>query len=85
MKQTRFSKKVVISVLVFIALITIWFFYMIMSKDLSNQICDVLKHIYTLIMGVATAELTMLWRARETEKQYENQANITEKVEEKAE
>ena len=74
----RFSKKIVISVLVFIASITIWFFYMIMSKDLSTQICDVLKHIYTLIMGVATTELAMLWRARETEKQLESKSNITE-------
>ena len=74
----RFSKKIVISVLIFIAGITVWFFYMIMSKDLSSQICDVLKHIYTLIMSVATTELAMLWRARETEKQLENKTNITE-------
>lgn len=85
MKQVRFSKKIVVSVLLYVGIYMGYLLYVVSVKDLSSQVCGLLQVLTLAVIGVATTELGFLWKARETEKKYENQTNIAEKVEEKTE
>ena len=61
-KQIKFSKIIVGCVLIFVAIITLILLYVIFKiPDLSAQVCGLLQTIYLAIIGVATAELGMLW------------------------
>lgn len=80
MKQVRFSKKIVVSVLLYVGIYMGYLLYVVSVKDLSSQVCGLLQVLTLAVIGIATAELNMLWRAKESEKQLEATTNITEKA-----
>lgn len=78
--QVRFSKKIVVCVLLYVGTYMGYLLHIVSVKDLSSQVCGLLQVLTIAVIGIATTELGFLWKARETEKQLESKLNINEKT-----
>ena len=78
--KIRFSKIIVVCVLLYVGAYMGYLLHIVSVKDLSSQVCGLLQVLTLAVIGIATAELNMLWRAKESEKQLEATTNITEKA-----
>lgn len=78
--KIRFSKIIVVCVLFYVGAYMGYLLHIVSVKDLSSQVCGLLQVLTLAVIGIATAELNMLWRAKESEKQLEATTNITEKT-----
>lgn len=76
--KIRFSKIIVVCVLLYVGAYMGYLLHIVSVKDLSSQVCGLLQVLTLAVIGIATAELNMLWRAKESEKQLESKTNITE-------
>lgn len=78
--KIRFSKIIVVCVLLYVGAYMGYLLHIVSVKDLSSQVCGLLQVLTLAVISIATAELNMLWRAKESEKQLEATTNITEKA-----